>query len=139
MNENELDFIKSAIETRINKQIKKIKKLYQATIDGGDAAIFHQKCNYIPNTLTVIKSKKNRRFGGFTTQVWDNSGSFKKDENAFLFSLDKNKIYKIKPNREEHAIWTGQNYGPVGGRWNSGSAGWFQAKAGFGTGFGFIG
>ena len=119
MEEKELDFIKSAIESRINKQIKKIKKLYQATIDGDDASIFHKKCDNIPNTLTVIKSKENRRFGGFTTQVWDNSNSFKKDENAFLFSLDKSKIYKIKHNCEGRAIWSGQNYGPVFGR-NSG-------------------
>ena len=119
MEEKELDFIKSAIESRINKQIKKIKKLYQATIDGDDASIFHKKCDNIPNTLTVIKSKENRRFGGFTTQVWDYSNSFKKDENAFLFSLDKNKIYKIKPNCEGRAIWSGQNYGPIFGS-NSG-------------------
>ena len=115
MNQNELDFIKSAIESRINKKIKKIKKLYQAKEDGDDANIFHSKCDNINNTITVIKTKGNRRFGGFTSQVWDKKSDFKKDENAFLFSLDKNKIYKIKSGREVQAIWCGDNYGPIFG------------------------
>ena len=103
----------------MNNKIKKIKKLYQATVDGDDPSIFHSKCDNISNTLTVIKSKGNRKFGGFTRQVWDKSGGFKKDEKAFLFSLDKKKIYKIKSGKEDKAILCGDNYGPIFGR-NSG-------------------
>ena len=80
----------------MNKEIKDMKKIYQATIDGTNAIDFHSKCDNIPNTLTIIKSKGNRRFGGFTTQTWDTSGKYKDDKNAFLFSLDKQKIYKYK-------------------------------------------
>ena len=120
MDNSDLDFIKSVIESITNSQIKKIKKLYQATEDGDDASIFHSKCDNISNTLTVIKSKGNRRFGGFTRQVWDKSGGFKKDEKAFLFSLDKKKIYKIKYGKEDKAIWCGNNYGPIFGRNNGG-------------------
>ena len=116
MDKNDLDFIKSEIESRMNKNIKKITKLYQATEDGDDAAIFHSKCDNISSTLTVIKSKGNRRFGGFTRQAWDKFSGFKKDENAFLFSLDKKKIYKIKSGKEGYAIWSGNNYGPIFGQ-----------------------
>ena len=59
---------------------------------------FHEKCDNIPNTLVVIKSNKNRRFGGFTSEVWesDHLGKRKADKNAFLFSLDKKKFIQLK-------------------------------------------
>ena len=113
MKENEFDFICSAIKSVMNKEVKKIKKLYQATVDGSDPINFHSKCDNIPNTLTLIKSAGNRRFGGFTTQTWDKTG-YKSDEYSFLFSLDKQKIYKCTKNR--YAIWTGKNYGPIFGQ-----------------------
>ena len=116
MEENEFDFIREEIETKLKNKIKKIKKLYQATTDGLSAINFHSKCDNKSNTLTLIKSEGNRRFGGFVAQVWDSSG-WKKDENAFLFSLDKKKIYKIKPNAP--AIWCDKSYGPNFGH-NSG-------------------
>lgn len=116
MEENEFDFIRKEIETKINK-IKKIKKLYQATIDGEEPINFHSKCDNIPYTLIIFKSEGNRRFGGFITQTWDSSSGFKNDEKAFLFSLDKKKIYKIK--RYDRAIWCDKSFGPVFGR-NSG-------------------
>ena len=55
---------KEAIEQheRINKRILDIKKLYQASIDGGDAEIFHKKCDSIPNTLVLIESNDNRKW-----------------------------------------------------------------------------
>ena len=66
MKEDEQNFIFTEIENKMNKRIKKVKKLYQATIDGGDSMTFHSKCDYIPNTLVLIKSEGKRRFGGFT-------------------------------------------------------------------------
>ena len=101
-NMEEFNIIIIAIKSRINKEIKEIKKLYQATIDGGEPNNFHSKCDNIPNTLTVIQTKGNRRFGGFTTLSWDRSGQWKDDKNAFLFSLDKQKIYKYK--NDEYSI-----------------------------------
>jgi len=70
MKENEFDMIHLAIKSRLNKEVKELKKLYQATIDGDGAINFHSKCNGIPNTLVLIKSAGNRRFGGFTTAQW---------------------------------------------------------------------
>ena len=93
--EKELDLIKRGIKERMNKDIKQIKKLYRASEDGGDPNEFHKRCDNIPNTLILIKSKGNRRFGGFASVTWETPKIYtsKIDINSFLFSLDKNKIY----------------------------------------------
>ena len=47
MKENEFDFIHLAIKSRLKKEVKEIKKLYQATIDGDGAINFHSRCDNI--------------------------------------------------------------------------------------------
>ena len=119
MNENEFNFIENEIKNKMNKEIKEIKKLYQATIDGGEPNIFHIKCDNIPNTLTLIKSLGNRRFGGFTLNSWDCISEYKADQNAFsfLFSLDKKEVYPIIKNNT--AIYCNKKNGPTfGGGWD---------------------
>jgi archaellum component FlaC len=115
MKENEFGFIHLAIKSRMNKEVKELKKLYQATVDGDTAPLFHKKCDGIPNTLVIIKSAGNRRFGGFTSQTWqsDSKGKFIDDKNAFLFSLDKQKIYSYK--NDNKAIFNYKDYGPTFG------------------------
>ena len=56
MKENEFDMIHLAIKSRLNKEVKELKKLYQATIDGDGSINFHSRCDNIPNTLVLIKS-----------------------------------------------------------------------------------
>ena len=94
----ELDMIKSAIEQRMNKEIKTINKIYQATKDGGEPEIYHKKCDNIPNTLTLFKSAGKRRFGGFASECIKSDENPINDKNCFLFSLDKKKIYLPKDN-----------------------------------------
>ena len=115
MKENEFDLIHLAIKSRLNKEVKELKKLYQATIDGDGAINFHSRCDNIPNTLVLIKSAGNRRFGGFTSVQWTSptSGECKDDPNAFLFSLDKQKIYSYKKNGK--AIYCYKDKGPIFG------------------------
>ena len=98
MKENEFDLIHLAIKSRLNKEVNELKKLYWATFDGYGAINFHSRCDNIPNTLVLIKSAGNRRFGGFTTAQWSSNSEWKDDPNAFLFSLDKQKIYSYKKN-----------------------------------------
>ena len=97
MKENEFDLIHLAIKSRINKEVKELKKLYQASIDGDGPINFHTKYDNIPYTLVLYKSAKNRRFGGFTSIAWNSpsSNECKDDKNAFLFSLDKQKYILI--------------------------------------------
>ena len=115
MKENEFDLIHLAIKSRLNKEVKELKKLYQATIDGDGGLNFHSRCDNIPNTLVLIKSAGNRRFGGFTSAQWSSpsSGEYKDDPNAFLFSLDKQKIYSYK--KDGKAIFNFKGYGPTFG------------------------
>ena len=112
MNESEFDMIHLAIKSRMNKEVNEIKKLYQASIDGDGAINFHSRCDGIANTLVLIKSVGNRRFGGFTSVQWETSSSneYKDDPNAFLFSLDKHKIYPYKSNGK--AIYNCKEQGP---------------------------
>ena len=111
---NEFKMINFAIEKRIGK-IKNIKKLYQATIDGGDPINFHKKCDNINNTLVLIKSRNNTRFGGFTSKCWKSAQNetFEDDRNAFIFSLDKQEVYSYK--NDGKAIRYKNSYGPCFG------------------------
>jgi hypothetical protein len=47
---------------------------------------------------------------------WDNKGGYKKDENAFLFSIDKNKKYPIQS--KQNAIYCNSSFGPTFGSGN---------------------
>ena len=99
MEKSEFGMIKTAIQKRMNKEIKNLKKLYQATKDGGDPINFHLKCDNIPNTLVLIKSESNRRFGGFTPIPWKSEGDYwikDPEKKTFVFSLDNKKIYYLK-------------------------------------------
>ena len=128
MGEDEFNnIIKNHIEVKINQKIKELKKLYQATVDGDVARSFHLKCDGIPNTLVIIKSEGNRRFGGFTTRQWSSPDSFdcQFDKNAFLFSLDKPKVYPFIGQEQYqnysnnlYAIYSYKDYGPSFGGCN---------------------
>ena len=111
MEKNEFLMIYSEIKLKMNKEIKEIKKLYQATRDGDEPFIFHEKCDNIENTLVLYKSAGNRRFGGFASECWTSKEEIKLDKNSFLFSLDQKKIYPPK-NKNYYQIVCNQNEGP---------------------------
>lgn len=99
MKDDEFDLIHLAIRSRLNKPVKELKKLYQASVDGDGAINFHSRCDNISNTLVIIQSAGNKRFGGFTTAKWESTNkTYKDDPNAFVFSLDKKKIYCYNKN-----------------------------------------
>ena len=84
------------IHQNLNKKIKEIKLLYQATKDGDKRKDFHSKCDGKENTLTFIKSNNGKKFGGFISVKWNQNNGYTKDENAFVFSLDDKKCYFYK-------------------------------------------
>jgi hypothetical protein len=55
--------------------------------DGFQSEDFHAKCDNIPRTVVVVKSKSGAIFGGFTSATWDSHSKYKNDPSAFLFSL----------------------------------------------------
>ena len=111
---NEYNLIKnkllSKLKYKINHNIN-YNLLYKATTDTDNIKIFHQKCNTIKNTLILLQTTQDIKFGGYTTQTWEGDNIYKKDENAFLFSLDKLKVYDII--KEKDAIQCNKNFGPI--------------------------
>jgi hypothetical protein len=101
------------ISTKICGDYHKINLtlLYKATIDSDRAEVFHEKCDNEKSSLILIKSTNGKRFGGYTSCDWKGNSIDKKDDNAFIFSLDKMEIYDIIPG--EDAIGCYPNYGPV--------------------------
>ena len=109
-NIDDINFISSAIEKVLNKKGYIHKLLYRASRDGDSSQTFHNKCDEIPNTVIIIETTKGKKFGGFTSQIWDKKGDFKRDENCFLFNLNKKEIYYIK--NSDIAILCSKNKGP---------------------------
>lgn len=82
----------------------KAKLLYRGSRDGFSAAAFHEKCNGIHDTLTVIKTANGRVFGGYACQPWYSlQDTYHMDQAAFIFSLVNglNKPVKFKPKIRE--------------------------------------
>ena len=109
-NEGELALITQRIQTYLNKDIYYNLLLY-SKIDGDKATTFHQKCDKAKRSLILIMDNEGNRFGGFTMRSWNGKNIQKKDEKAFVFSVDKNKIYPIIP--DEVAIGCYPNFGPI--------------------------
>ena len=104
-----------------NRYIK-LNLIYRASRDGDYAKDFHFKCDFIGPNLTLIKTKKDYIFGGFTIKTWKHlfkdinnedpeNGTELKDEQAFGFYLNEKKIYENGKKNEE-IIYCNSNYGP---------------------------
>ena len=117
--EEEIDFIKNMIkENKYEKLGLKpnnfsLNLIYRATRDGDMGQNFHKLCDGLSPILLLIKTTHNVRFGGYTETFFEGTNDYlgKKDDNAFIFSLDKRKYYEIE--KGENAILCYINYGPV--------------------------
>lgn len=113
----EIKFILKEIENKLSKKIINLKLLYRASEENGKANIFLERCKGIQNTVVFIKSKKDKIFGGFTSNIWDkyeNQGGWIaiSDKNTFLFSVDKKEIF----NSTNPITYRHNNiYGPIFG------------------------
>ena len=94
-----------------NKKIK-YKLLYRGTRDGMNPSSFHQKCNGIPQTVSIVQTTKGYKFGGYAEKTWENNndGAWIKDDKSFVFSIDYMKIYNHIEGTE--AILHNNNFGP---------------------------
>ena len=105
----EIEIVLNKIEDNFPGSVYKL--LYKGSRDGDGANDFHSRCDEAEKTLVLIEDNYGNRFGGFTTQDWGGEYLQKKDDEAFIFSLDKNKIYEVIP--EQNAIGCYPNFGPV--------------------------
>ena len=97
----EIKLISSLIDSNV---LFKYSLLYKATRDKSSRT-FHEKCNKYNNTITLVFTTDNRRFGGYTEASWECKPFDWVDGDAdvsvytndtFIFSLNlKNKYRKM--------------------------------------------
>ena len=95
---NEVDFIKFSELCDI--KMNNIKLLYRSTRDGFDYLNIVNKINNKSNLIFLYKTENDKIFGAYIKTKLENinlngSRKYYKDENAFSFSLNNNKKYKI--------------------------------------------
>jgi hypothetical protein len=112
---NELYLIVTSL-TNYNKfdvDLPTFQGIFQSALDGDSAQKFHKFCDGEPNIIVVIETKSGCRFGGYTKIGFSSEGDSKSDDFAFLFSLDKMKIYKVR--RKMKSIYCYAGCGPCFG------------------------
>ena len=104
---NEIKMISNWINPNANL---KFKLLYKVSRDGDRISTFTEKVKGKYPTLIIIQSKSGFKFGGYTSVEWDMTGyyKYKKDNSAFIFSINKKKKYKLKS--AKHAICGDPNH-----------------------------
>ena len=89
-NKNYINSIINWIEESINKKITKFELIFKNRENGTESNDFHKFCDKKGPSFVLIKTIKNKIFGGFTPINWDKIGNGTKDKNAqtFIFSLN---------------------------------------------------
>ena len=113
---NKQNSIINWIKQKINQNDIKFEKIFIMSKNGNSSKDFHNYCDNKGPTLIIIKTTKNKIFGGFTPLNWENRGGNKYDKNneTFLFSLDSMKKYDMI-DIEKEAIYCSEEYGPIFG------------------------
>ena len=86
-NNESVDFVFKLLEKKNNTHKIQTKLLYRASSDGDTQSVYHKKCDRIPNTLCIIKTKNNYIFGEFCSIkiICGYDGENREDKNAFIF------------------------------------------------------
>ena len=94
------------IKEKINKEIITFKLIFRMTENGDKSEDFHKYCDNQGPTLVLVKTTKNRIFGGFTPLSWKKEKGYLYDENnqIFIFSLNLMKKYDMI-NKKEKGIY----------------------------------
>ena len=95
--ENENDIILNWFD----KEPIDAKLLLNSKNDDDSFDTFFKKCGNNSPLIIFIKTNENIRFGGFCSVNWPKE-KWARDEKSFIFSLDKNEIYKV--NKPDNAI-----------------------------------
>ena len=113
-NNNEIQFIVDYLketEEFKNKNFK-LNLLYRGTRDGDRTENVHKICDGLKNIIVFMKSEEGNSYGMYSAIGWETRKEFEYpiDDNSFLFSLNKKKIFRAK--KEKVAIcWIGNNVG----------------------------
>lgn len=92
------------------KPNSKLELIYRASVDGQMGKDFHSKCDNIYPTITLYKTNTNKKFGGYTESSWKLE-TYGSDYNAHIFSINKEKYYKVNKCPEK-SIYSDSKRGP---------------------------
>ena len=109
----ELDFLTNRLKIMEQFKNKNIsyQLIFRATKDGSFPKDFHEKCDGKDKTITIIKTIKGLKFGGYIDKKWGSNGGWvEDDENCFIFSLSLKKIYN--PIKGKSKYYFSDNFGP---------------------------
>ena len=90
---------------------------YKATLDGDSPETFRKLCANTSPILFLIETVDGYRFAAFTTVHFEEevqNGGYKEDQEAFIFSFDTGKKYKIE--QPEDAVSDSKGNFPTFGR-----------------------
>ena len=111
--------MKDYYQGKIQKKNIKYNLIYRASRDGDHTTKFQKKCKVHFHQLVCIKTTDLNIFGGYTDIGFQSrAGGIYNDDEAFVFSFDKQKIYNIKKGKE--AIYDKSDHGPFFGNYNDG-------------------
>ena len=99
---NKQNSIYKWIKEKINKNSIQFELIFQMSKDGSNSENFHKLCDNKGPTLILIKTTKNKIFGGFTPLNWSNKIEEICDESnqTFIFSLNLMKKYNLINNKK---------------------------------------
>ena len=86
---NKQNQINKWIKEKVNKNLIKYELIFKMTVNGYNARDFHKYPDNKGPTLTIIQTKNDKIFGGFTPLSWSTNNNGKdKSKKTFLFSLN---------------------------------------------------
>ena len=108
-NISQIELIKTGIKNYDNSKKIKLSLLFRASRDGDTTKAFHDRVDGISPTISLIETKTNYIFGGFTDHAWDSKSGCVNTNNTFMFSFNKKKIYIGKNGGQIHCA---NDHGP---------------------------
>jgi hypothetical protein len=91
---------KTNLRNFFTKKIKQVKLLYRASENEFSVKRFHEKCDGIADTVTVIWTEFDNKIGGFTPLKWsspqDVTYATDNGKESFIFSLTHNDKFTLQ-------------------------------------------
>ena len=86
---------------------KNLKLLYNSKIEGENVEKLIDTYTDRNDLIILVKTDNSKRFGGYAHECFKKNNFSKSDKKAFLFNLDKKKIYRSRG--DTFTIWRGGN------------------------------
>ena len=105
--------IENWILEKIDKKQIKFELIFRMSDNGTKSGDFHKYCDNQGPTLILVKTTKNRIFGGFTPLNWNNNGLDITDNSkqTFIFSVNLKKKFDMIDEKKA-SIYCSGNEGP---------------------------